>query len=114
MGESEPHSHRRTYTMLSWFGVIGVGASLSVASQYFEYWLRTNDPAEHPLVELFIEHPIEMLVEKPAVMASKPVLSVVLSGVLLANLCLRLWLFAVTGYYRQYWIGWRKPYGQTE
>jgi len=88
--------------MLSWFGAIGVSTSLYVAGQYFEYWLRENDPNDHPLVEEFVEHPIEMLVETPAVMATKPILSVVLSGFLLANLCFRLFTFAVGQFYRLY------------
>ncbi len=104
MPAAEPHSRCRTYSMLSWFGALGVGTSLSVATQYFEYWLRCNDPSEYPLVELFIERPVEMLARQPALMASEPVLSIVLSGVVLATLCLRLWLFAVTGYYRHCWV----------
>jgi hypothetical protein len=84
--------------MLSWFGAIGIGTSLYVAGQYFEYWLLEHDPANHPLVEEFIDHPIKMLTETPAVMATEPVLSVVLSGVALANLCLRLWMGATLQY----------------
>lgn len=104
--ESSSQSGRQTYETLAWVGALGVGTSLYVAGQYFEYWLRENDPTEHPLVDLFIDHPIEMLVEKPAVMARSPVLSIVLSGVLLATLCLRLWLFAVGEYYRRCWTAY--------
>jgi hypothetical protein len=95
MHESEEPSAIRTYNTLSWFGAIGVSTSLYVAGRYFEGWLLTNDPEAHPLVEEFIEQPVKMLTETPAVMATKPVLSVVLSGILLATLCYRLFLFAV-------------------
>lgn len=90
----------RTYNMLSRFGAIGVSASLYVAGQYFEYWLMTNDPGDHPLVEQFIRQPMRMLLETPAVMATKPVLSVVLSGMLVANLCYKLFVFASAQFYR--------------
>lgn len=103
MHEREGASDVRTYNMLSWFGVIGVGASLYVAGRYFESWLLHNDPENHPLVEEFIRQPVKMLTETPAVMATKPVLSVVLSGFLLATLCYRLFLFAVTQLYRLCW-----------
>ena len=112
MTAAESQSRRQTYSTLSWFGVLGVGASLSVAGQYFKYWLRDNDPSEYPLVELFIEHPVEMLARKPALMAREPVLSIVLSGVVLATLCLRLWLFAVSGYYRQCWVEYRRTHSE--
>jgi hypothetical protein len=85
--------------MLSWFGTIGVGTSLYVAGQYFEYWLRTNDPADHPLVEEFIAHPMKMVTQTPGVMATKPVLSVVLSGLLLARLSLGLFVNAIWQYF---------------
>lgn len=101
--EPSSQSRRETYETLAWVGALGVGTSLYVAEQYFEYWLCENDPAEQSLVELFIDHPIEMLVEKPVLMARNSVLSVILSGVLLATLCLRLWLFATAEYYRQCW-----------
>jgi hypothetical protein len=109
--ESSSQSRRRAFGTLAWAGALGVGTSLFVAGQYFEYWLRENDPAEHPLVELFVDHPVEMLAEKPALMARSPVLSVVLSGIALATLSLRLWLFAVAGDYRQCWTGVRRQQG---
>ncbi|MXR51922.1 hypothetical protein GRX03_09955 [Halovenus sp. WSH3] len=100
MDTSGAPSALRTYSTLSWFGAIGFSTSLYVAGQYFEYWLMTNDPEDHPLVEEFIEHPVQMVVETPAVMATSPVLSVVLSGMLVANLCYRMFVFATSQFYR--------------
>ena len=103
MDETEGQSAVRTYSMLSWFGAIGICTSLHVAGRYFEHWLVRNDPDEHPLVKEFIRQPVRMVAETPGVMATKPVLSVVLSGVLLATLCYRLFLFAVGQWYRLCW-----------
>lgn len=103
MHDREETSDIRTYNMLSWFGSIGAGTALYVAGRYFERWLLSNDPEDHPLVEEFIQQPVKMLTETPAVMATKPVLSVVLSGFLLAALCYKLFLFAVTQFYRLCW-----------
>lgn len=103
MEETEGQSAIRTYNMLSWFGAIGFSTSLYIAGRYFEHWLLQNDPEEHPLVREFIRQPGRMLTETPAVMATKPILSVVLSGFLLAKLCYRLFVFAVTQFYRLCW-----------